>query len=168
MLSEAGGARSNPPAQSKHPNFGDALGSLDSYSVNSPPRGIGGRSCVDVNRKRPHPWCVAVPVVAVIGAMRGHVLAPGRLCKLPDLGERNSALRRTRRTLRKRAPRGGRTSVIRDPVGKLASRRVSANIFRSDYIAVIRGGHARTIDSSTEAGSSQTVDPGIDISLLLR
>ncbi len=168
MLSEAGGARSDSPGQSKHPCLNAFLCPCDSHLVNSPLRGISRRGRIHVDGKRGDAWRIAIPVAAVVRAMGRHILALRRLRKLPDLRKGDAALSRPRRTLWKRATRGRRTRIIRDPVGDLAPRGMGANIFRGNHIAVVRGRHTRTINARAKSGSGDSVDPGVDVSLLLR
>src|SRR5438067_6990886 len=112
--------------------------------MDSPVRGIGGGRCVYVNMKslrRVRCRRIAVSIATVVGAAPGDILALRRLRELPDFGERHSALRRTRRTLRKRASRRGRASIIDRPINNLATgmgalARVLADVIGGDNISV--------------------------------
>jgi hypothetical protein len=95
---------------------------------------------------------VAFAVVAVIGAVRGNIVALGRLRELPDFGERDSALRGVRRARGKRAAGRGRAGVIDCPVDDPASGGVLADVFCGDDVLVVFRGDARAVDAGTESG----------------
>src|ERR1700758_5242063 len=72
-----------------------------------------GRIHVDVKPLRCFgPRRITVPVMAVVRALRGNIFATRGLCKLPDFGESDSALRRTWRSLRKHASRRGWAGIV--------------------------------------------------------
>src|ERR1700676_1228165 len=96
-------------------------------------RGIGRRGRIYIDRK---PLAdsrrVAIPVVAVVGAVRGNIFALRGLRELPDLGKSHSALSRSWRALRKRASRSGRACIVNRPVNNCAFPRTLPDVFGSD------------------------------------
>src|SRR5258706_15402629 len=90
-----------------------------SESVRPAVRGIGRGSCVQIhvellrggNSRR-----IAVAVAVVVGAASGDVFTLGRLCELPDFGERNAAPGGACRGRRKTEAGGGRPGGVDRPV----------------------------------------------------
>src|ERR1700686_5932074 len=111
---------------------------------------------------------ITVPVMAVVGALRSNILAPRRLCELPDFSEPDSALRRAWRMLRKHASRRGRAGIVDRPVDDFALSRALTNVFGGNHIAVVWRRNAGTVDSGAKSRRSNAVHPGENVSLLLR
>ena len=109
--------------------------------------------------------------MVVVGTARGHIFSLRRLRVLPDLGEADTALYwawgMSGRIYRKCTAGRGRAGIIDRPIDDLAASRILADIFRGDDIVVIFRCDPGAIDSGTESGGDHTVDPGVDISLLL-
>ena len=141
-----------------------------SESVRPAVRGIRRGSCVQIhvellrggNSRR-----IAVAVAVVVGAASGDVFTLGRLCELPDFGERNAAPGGACRVSRKTAAGCGRAGVVDRPVDDVASARASADIFGGDDVAVVFRGDAGAVDAGAESRGRDAVDPGVDVSFLL-
>ena len=109
---------------------------------------------------------VAVSIAAVVGAARGYVLSPRRLCELPHFGEADTAFCRIRRMLGKRASRCRRAAVIDCPISNLSRTGALANILgRDDFIGIGRR-LARTINPGAESSGDNAIHPSKDVRLL--
>src|ERR1700758_889702 len=93
---------------------------------------------------------ITVPVMAVIRALRGNILAPRGLSELPDFGESDSALRRAWRKLRKPASRRGRAGIVDRPIHDFALSRALTNVFSGNHVAVVRRRDAGTVDAGSK------------------
>src|SRR5215469_11879037 len=114
------------------------------------------------------PRGIAVSVGVVVVAHSRERPAPGRLDKLPHVGEWRPAIGRAGRLFRKDATRGWRAGILGDPIGKLSPLRVVANIVSShDTGLAFFGWNARAINARAEAGGGDRIGPGIDVALLL-
>src|SRR5271167_4737845 len=107
---------------------------------------------------------IAVPVAAVVGAVTGDVLALRGLRELPDLGESDSALVRTRRVLWKRASWRRRASIVDGPVDDCAFPCTLMNVFGCDHAAVVHRGDAGAVDARSKSRRRDAVDPGVNVS----
>ena len=112
------------------------------------------------------PRRVAFAVVAVIGAMAGHVFALRRLRELPDFRETHATIGRVRRVRGKSAAGSGRAGVIDGPISDVASPGALANIFCGDDVAIVRSGDAGAVNAGAESSADDGVHPGVDVSLL--
>src|SRR5436190_21276540 len=109
---------------------------------------------------------IAVPVLIVVVALSCKVLAPRRLRKLPDIRERYSAMRRSRR--RYCASRRWRTCVVRDPKADVSPLRILANVFRGNNAALpFLCRNSGAIHTGPESGGTDRVHPGVDVGFLL-
>src|SRR5580658_2832215 len=140
-----------------------------SLSVGSTVRRIcrSGAVHIDVNLLRFQTRRIAFAIAAVIRAVPRDILALWRLCELPDLGERNAALRWGWRVSRKCTSGRRWTSVVDRPINNLAPRGMLANIFGRNYFFIIGRSRARTIHSRAESGCGDAFNPRVDVSLLL-
>src|SRR5580704_7193255 len=128
-------------------------------SVSPAVRGIGRGGRIEIDLQPGDARRIAVSVAAVVGAASGQIFALRRLRELPDFGKLHSTFGGARRMHRKRAPRRGRASIVDGPVNDLAFAGMLANVLGSDGIAVVDRDDAGTINSGTESGCADALDP---------
>src|SRR5215469_13843158 len=113
------------------------------------------------------PRGIAVSVGVVVVTHSGERPAPGRLDKLPHIGEWRPAIGRAGRLFWKDATWGWRAGILGDPIGELSLLRIVANIVGShDAGLAFFGWNARAINARAEAGRGDRIGPGIDVALL--
>src|SRR5882672_7439258 len=109
---------------------------------------------------------MAVAIAVVVGTVCRHILALRRLCKLPHFSKTDATLAWAW-WLQKAATGRRRTGVIDRPVHNASASRTLADVFSGDDILVVSRGYSRTVDPGAKSRGSHTVDPGVDICLLL-
>src|SRR5579864_2389791 len=132
------------------------------------------RACrvhVDEQLLRGESGRIAVAITRIVCSTTcSDVAALGRLGELPYACKRHAALGRRWSVPRKGAARRGRTRVIRDPVRYFSGAFILANVFGGNYrYSVSLGrGNSRTVDACAKSAGIHTIDPGIEVGLLLR